>query len=82
MRPNFLRIDVGMYRRWLLLLAVLFILGLSWTLYFENKVQGAWSVWNECAEYFDSLDDSWTAEADVYFRQTCDHQNPFSRVRL
>jgi|GEM_PF-6614245 len=44
-----------MYQRWLLLLAALFILGVSWTLYFDNEFQNAWSVSNECGEYLGNV---------------------------
>lgn len=70
-----------MYRRWLLLLAALFMLGVGWTLYFDNEAQNAWSVSNECSEYLATLDDTWVSETDAYFRRTCDYDAEFSRVR-
>lgn len=71
-----------MYRRWLLLLAALFVLAVSWTLYFDNEAQNAWSVSNECFDYLSTLDDTWVSATDVYFQRTCGHDNEFSRVNV
>jgi hypothetical protein len=81
MHTTVLRIAVAMYRRWLLLLAALFVLAASWTLYFENEAQNAWSVSNECVEYLSTLDNTWVSATDAYFQRTCEHDNEFSRVR-
>jgi Tfp pilus assembly protein PilO len=70
-----------MYRRWLLLLAAVFMLGMGWTLYFDNKFRNASSVSNECREYLDTLDNTWVKATDAYFQRTCDYDNEFSRVR-
>ena len=70
-----------MYRRWLLLLTALFVLGVSWALYFENEAQNAWSVSNECGEYLDTLDNTWISSNDFYYRMTCEYDNEFSSVR-
>lgn len=70
-----------MFRRWLLLLAALSMLGVGWTLYFDNEAQNAWSVSNECGEYLAALDNSWVSATDAYYRSTCDFDNEFSRVR-
>ena len=70
-----------MYRRWLLLLAALFVLAVSWTLYFDNEFQNSWSVFDGCGEYLSTLDDSWVSAIDDYFQMTCALDNEFSRTR-
>lgn len=81
MRAKFMSIDKALYQRWLLLLAALLILGVSWTLYFETEAFNAWSVANECDEYLDTLDNTWVSATDAYFQTTCEYDNEFSRVR-
>jgi hypothetical protein len=67
-----------MYGRWVKLLFVLVGLAVLSFFYFENEVQKAWVVADECRDYLYSLDDSWTSAGDVYWLNTCDSENPIS----
>jgi hypothetical protein len=73
----------GFFNRWVYLLIFLIFISVSmsgisyfvWNHHYENKYS---PISDKCYEHLLSQDDSWEASSDMFYRTTCDLQNPSS----
>ena len=75
---------MAMFRRWMILLAILLVVSISLVFYFHQQFLNSWEVSDTCGEYLDNLPDpdTWSAKDDRFWMKTCDSDWQFSDYML
>lgn len=73
-----------MFRRWMILLAVLLVVSICLVFYFYQQFLNSYEVSDTCRDYLDNLPDpdTWSGKEDRFWMKTCDLDWPLSDTVL